>query len=54
MGVEADLATFAREARRPPPRTRAIAYYWMGLIAKPDDDGNAPPSAMAAFVAEFG
>ena len=44
----------ARHLVRPIARTRAIAYYWMGLIAKPDDDGNAPPSAMAAFVAEFG
>ena len=43
-----------RHLVRPIARTRTIAYYWMGLIAKPDDDGNAPPSAMAAFVAEFG
>jgi len=30
-------------------RTRAIAYYWMGLAARPDAAGNAPRGAIQAF-----
>jgi len=34
-------------------RTRAIAYYWMGLAARPDAAGNAPRGAIQAFSEDF-
>jgi hypothetical protein len=30
-----------------------VAYYWMGLAARPDPEGNAPPGAIEAFRDDF-
>ena len=47
------LWKMARRLALPLARMRCVAYFWFELAARPGPNGEAPPGAIEAFVAEF-